>query len=26
MGPDELADFDERTFCQWDRASLFDLR
>ena len=26
MGPDELADFEERTFCQWDRASLFDLR
>jgi hypothetical protein len=26
MGPDELADFDERTFRQWDRASLFDLR
>jgi hypothetical protein len=26
MGPDELADFEERTFRQWDRASLFDLR
>ena len=26
MGPDELADFDERTFRRWDRASLFDLR
>ena len=26
MGPDELADFDERTFRQWDRASLLDLR
>lgn len=25
MGPDELADFEERTFRQWDRASLFDL-
>ena len=22
MGPDELADFEERTFNQWDRASL----
>ena len=26
MRPDELADFEERTFRQWDRASLFDLR
>jgi hypothetical protein len=26
MGPDELADFEERTFRQWDRASLGDLR
>ena len=26
MGPDELADFEERTFRQWNRASLFDLR
>jgi len=26
MSPDELADFDERTFRQWDRASLLDLR
>src|SRR5262245_16253311 len=26
MGPDELADFEERTFRQWDRASLFDVR
>ena len=26
MGPDELADFEERTFRQWDRASLSALR
>lgn len=26
MGPDELADFEERTFHQWDRASLSDVR
>ena len=26
MGPDELADFEERTIRQWDRASLGDLR
>ena len=26
MGPDELADVEERTFRQWDRESLFDLR
>jgi len=26
MGPDELADFEARTFTQWDRASLGDLR
>lgn len=26
MGPDELADFDARTFREWDRASLGDLR
>lgn len=26
MGPDELADFEERTFRQWDRASLGALR
>jgi hypothetical protein len=26
MGPDELADFEERTFEQCDRASLGDLR
>ena len=26
MGPDELADFQERTFGQWDRASLGELR
>ena len=26
MGPDELADFERRTFRDWDRASLFDLR
>jgi len=26
MGPDELADFEERTFRQWDRASLRALR
>ena len=26
MGPDELADFEERTFRQWDRASLGELR
>ena len=26
MGPDELAEFEERTFRQWDRASLGDLR
>ena len=26
MGPDELADFEERTFRQWDRASLVDVR
>lgn len=26
MGPDEFADFEERTFCQWDPASLGDLR
>lgn len=25
MGPDELADFEERTSRQWDRASLGDL-
>jgi hypothetical protein len=24
MGPDELTDFEERTFKQWDRASLGD--
>ena len=26
MGPDEIADFEERTVRQWDRASLFELR
>jgi hypothetical protein len=26
MGPDELADFEERTFSEWDRASLGELR
>jgi hypothetical protein len=26
MGPDELEDFERRTFAQWDRASLGDLR
>jgi len=26
MGPDELADFEARTFKQWDRPSLGDLR
>jgi hypothetical protein len=26
MGPDDLADFEERTFRQWDRAPLGDLR
>jgi hypothetical protein len=26
MGRDELADFEARTFTQWDRASLGDLR
>ena len=26
MGPDELADFEERTFRQWDRASLAAVR
>jgi len=26
MGPDELADFEERTVRQWDRSSLGDLR
>jgi len=26
MGPDELADFEARTFRQWDRESLGDLR
>ena len=26
MGPDELADFEERTFRRWERASLGDLR
>ena len=26
MGPDELADFEDRTFKQWDRASLGDVR
>ena len=26
MGPDELANFDERTLRQWDRASLSALR
>jgi hypothetical protein len=26
MGPDELVDFEARTFAQWDRASLGDLR
>ena len=26
MGPDELADFEERTFRQWDRASLSAVR
>ena len=26
MGPDELTDFEARTFRQWDRASLGDLR
>lgn len=26
MGPDELDDFERRTFATWDRASLGDLR
>jgi hypothetical protein len=26
MGPNELADFEARTFKQWDRASLSTLR
>ena len=26
MGPDELESFEERTFRQWERASLGDLR
>jgi hypothetical protein len=26
MGPDELTDFERRTFAAWDRASLGDLR
>ena len=26
MGPDELADFEARTFKQWDRGSLGELR
>jgi hypothetical protein len=26
MGPDELADFEARTFKQWDRASLVAVR
>lgn len=26
MGPDELDDFERRTFAGWDRASLGDLR
>jgi hypothetical protein len=26
MGPDELDDFERRTFRDWDRASLGDLR
>jgi hypothetical protein len=26
MGPDELADFEARTFKPWDSASLGDLR
>ena len=26
MGPDELVDFEARTFVTWDRASLGDLR
>jgi hypothetical protein len=26
MGPDELASFAERTYRQWDRASLGELR
>jgi len=26
MGPDELADFEERTYRQWNRGSLGDLR
>jgi hypothetical protein len=26
MGPDELTSFEQRTFRQWDRASLGDLR
>jgi hypothetical protein len=26
MGPDELADFEARTFEQWDRASLVAVR
>jgi len=26
MGPDELADFEARTFRTWDRASLSNLR
>jgi hypothetical protein len=25
MGPDKLADFEERTFRQWDRAALADV-
>ena len=26
MGPDDLADFEERTFRQWERASLSAVR
>jgi hypothetical protein len=26
MGPDEINDFERRTFAAWDRASLGDLR
>jgi hypothetical protein len=26
MGPDELDDFERRTFAAWERASLGDLR
>jgi hypothetical protein len=26
MGPDEIDDFERRTFAAWDRASLDDLR